>query len=83
MNLKVTVPETAEGKRAFVEGLGAAVNRIQSYAVELFLRGQPGDEVAAERLRDMANDLLLEGGKHISDALKLEAAAAAREEKTA
>lgn len=63
---------TAQERRAFVEGAGYVIERIQEYAVELFLRGDHYSEVPAERLRDLANNLYLELAKVVTLAQKLE-----------
>lgn len=77
----VAVPKTAEGKRAFVDGLGHAVDHVQAYAIELFLTGGPDGEVPSQRLRDLAKDLMLFGAKIIGEAQAIEKqeAAAAHE----
>lgn len=67
---------TAQERRAFVEGAGYVIERIQDYAVELFLTGDHYSEVPAERLRDLANNLYLELAKVVTEAQKLEQQAA-------
>lgn len=76
--MKIDIPElksplTVTEKRAYAEGMGQVIFHFQREAAYMFLNGGEGDQVTAERLRDMCTELMLKAGAVLSEASKLEA----------